>query len=327
MTGESQSFGLGSNDIYFVKTDALGNKLWSKVYGGPDFEKGLWTKEVAGAYFIAGYTQGFVPGNTDAKAFLMKTDTSGNVLWFKIYEEMTSGPSDVFPTPDGGFLLIGGAYNIPVTFGTFDMYMVKTDASGNVEWSRNYGGSDTESGTSVRSAPDGFLLAGTTYSFSSGLYSQAYLVKTDTAALSGCNDVTYTTTVHDTMPITITPQDSVSSGFSAFTPLSSATMPVLTRTVLCYSPVITQVDAMAEEEYSLSIFPNPATNELVVWSSEFGDGAQLAIYNVLGEKVYEERLTSDLGPRTISVADFPSGIYFVRVKTEKGITTAKFVKE
>src|SRR6185369_9300460 len=88
VTGESQSFGLGSNDIYLVKTDSVGNKVWSKVYGSSEFEKGLWVREIKGHYYVAGYTQGFVPFNTDAKAFLMKTDLLGDEIWFKIYEEM-----------------------------------------------------------------------------------------------------------------------------------------------------------------------------------------------------------------------------------------------
>ncbi|HLG33522.1 MAG TPA: T9SS type A sorting domain-containing protein [Bacteroidia bacterium] len=325
MTGESQSFLLGSNDIYFVKTDNFGNRIWFKVYGGPDFEKGLWTKEVNGSYFIAGYTQGFVTGNSDAKTFLMKTDTSGNILWFKIYAEMGT-PGDVYPTADGGFLLIGGSYNIPVSFGTWDMYLIKVDSAGSVQWSRNYGGSNTESGTSLRVVPDGFLFGGTTYSFSAGAYPQIYLVKTDTAAVSGCNEVSHTATVYNVMPTTITPQDSVSSGFTSFTPTYTTVLPTLLRTVLCYAPIITETSPMTAEDNSLYIFPNPATNQLAICNGQYAIES-VEIYNVLGEKVWSNAEIFQSNVETINVSALSSGIYFVKVRGEKGGRVAKFVKQ
>lgn len=62
----------------------------------------------------------------------------------------------------------------------------------------------------------------------------------------------------------------------------------------------------------ISISPNPATSELKIQNAELKI-KEIEIYSVVGEKVYQERLTSDIGHRTISVADFPSGMYFVKV--------------
>ena len=76
----------------------------------------------------------------------------------------------------------------------------------------------------------------------------------------------------------------------------------------------------------LSLSPNPATNQLTIDNGKLII-ERIEIYNVLGEKVFEKRLSSDIGRPTISVADFPSGIYFVKVKGEKEERVAKFVKQ
>jgi hypothetical protein len=84
------------------------------------------------------------------------------------------------------------------------------------------------------------------------------------------------------------------------------------------------------EEYtsknSVYLFPNPATSELTIENEKLKIEV-IEILNVPGEKVFEKHLTSNVQRLTINVADFPSGIYFVKVKTEQGISMAKFVKE
>jgi hypothetical protein len=89
----------------------------------------------------------------------------------------------------------------------------------------------------------------------------------------------------------------------------------------------TGVNEIAGDNSSILLYPNPVMNELVVGSSEFGDKIELTIFSAVGKKVYKEHRTSDIGHRTISVADLPSGIYFVKVKGEKEERMGKFVKE
>jgi Concanavalin A-like lectin/glucanases superfamily/Secretion system C-terminal sorting domain len=77
----------------------------------------------------------------------------------------------------------------------------------------------------------------------------------------------------------------------------------------------------------ISLFPNPATNELRIENAELKI-KEIEIYSVLGEKVFfRQPETSNTKLVTVNVSQLPSGIYFVRVKTDKEISTAKFVKE
>jgi hypothetical protein len=70
------------------------------------------------------------------------------------------------------------------------------------------------------------------------------------------------------------------------------------------------------EENSVQIFPNVAANEFTIYDVP-GTISKIEMYNALGRKVFEKHLTSDFGHQTISVADFPAGIYFIRVSSSK----------
>lgn len=76
-----------------------------------------------------------------------------------------------------------------------------------------------------------------------------------------------------------------------------------------------------------SYSPNPTTNELVVSSLDFGDKSEIEIYNVLGEKVLTQQQTTNVKQQIVDVSQLPSGIYFISVKTSRGTSSAKFVKE
>ena len=101
-----------------------------------------------------------------------------DILWMQIY----GGSSHDFggsaqQTPDGGFI-VGGATS---SFGPGPkaIYLVKTDAEGNLEWERTYGGSGFDEAGPIRQTSDGgYILGGNTDSFGAGGLDM-YLVKTD----------------------------------------------------------------------------------------------------------------------------------------------------
>ena len=76
----------------------------------------------------------------------------------------------------------------------------------------------------------------------------------------------------------------------------------------------------------VKISPNPAANEIRIQNVEFKIKS-IEIYDVMGKKVFEKHLSSDIGYPTISIADFQPGIYFLLTKTEKGILKEKLIKE
>ncbi|MFC1949714.1 PKD domain-containing protein [Chloroflexota bacterium] len=175
--GTTVPTGVGQEDIYLVKTDASGNIEWEKLYGGSGYDEAFDIRQTTdGGYIFTGYTDSNTAGWEDV--YLVKIDVLGNIEW-----EKTIGGSEydyayaVEQTMDGGYIMAGETMSYGA--GSFDFYLVKTDASGNTEWDTTYGGSDYEFATSLQHTTDGgYIVAGITLSYGAGS-GDVYMVKTD----------------------------------------------------------------------------------------------------------------------------------------------------
>ena len=169
VAGRTWSFGNGSQ-VYLIKTNASGDTLWTRNYGGVDYDEGRSVQQTTdGGYIVAGYTY--------SQVYLIKTNASGDTLWTRNYGEAgyyDEGRS-VQQTTDGGYVVAGRT----TSFGNYyQVYLIKTNAFGDTLWTRTYGGVDYEEGSSVQQTTDGgYIVAG--YSYSPGNGSQIYLVKTN----------------------------------------------------------------------------------------------------------------------------------------------------
>jgi len=176
IAGETASFGAGSYDIYLVKTDANGDTLWIRTYGGSGSDEARSVQQTTdGGYIIAGSTTSFGAGRSDV--YLVKTDANGNTLWTRAYGGSNYDEAMfVQETTDGGYIIAGSTRSFGA--GGWDVYLLKTDANGDTLWTRTYGGSDYDDGWSGQQTADGgYIIAGATESFGAG--GDVYLVKTD----------------------------------------------------------------------------------------------------------------------------------------------------
>ena len=175
LLGSTYSYGSGDYDIYLVKVDSTGTKIWTRTYGGSGTDYGCdITPTSDGGFIIVGSTTSYGAGGHDL--YLIKIDDVGTVVWSKTY----GGTADdrgasVRMSADSGFIVCGTT----ASFGTgTDIYLIKTDSLGDSTWTRTYGGSGGESGSAVRVAIDsGYILLGSTGSYGAG-YSSFYLVRT-----------------------------------------------------------------------------------------------------------------------------------------------------
>jgi hypothetical protein len=177
LAGTTWSYGAGSADSWLVKTNSAGNEEWNRTFGGSYKDYPLSVQQTTdGGYILAGVTCSYGAGSADF--WLVKTNSAGNEEWRR-----TFGGSDydiahsVQQTTDGGYILVGVTSSYGA--GSADSWLVKTNSAGNEEWSRTFGGSDSDYARSVQQTTDGgYILAGKTYSYGAGS-ADSWLVKTN----------------------------------------------------------------------------------------------------------------------------------------------------
>jgi predicted secreted protein len=167
LAGETRSFGNGQNDAWLIKTDRNGNAQWNKTYGGPMEDVASMVIQTSDeGYALAGETRSFGVGDYDF--WLVKTDRNGVAQWNKTY----GGPSMEFgsaivQTVDGGYAIMGDTYSFGA--GGCDLWLVKTDLAGNMQWNATYGGASEDHGESlIQTCDGGYALVGWTSSFGAG---------------------------------------------------------------------------------------------------------------------------------------------------------------
>jgi hypothetical protein len=154
-----------TSDYWIVKLDTAGSIEWEKSLGGSGGDEATSVSQTAdGGYIVAGTTNsddGDVSGNSDISDYwVVRLDQSGNIIWEKCLGTVfTDYATSVQQTADGGFIVTGSAHYD----GSFssDYWIVKLDDSGNVEWQKSLGGSDTDAASSIQQTTDnGYIVAG-----------------------------------------------------------------------------------------------------------------------------------------------------------------------
>jgi hypothetical protein len=169
VAGLTGSFGAGGYDLWVLRLDGWGNVVWQKTYGGTN---GDWANAIAptsdGGYVVAGATRSFGAGY--ANFWVLKLDGWGNVVWQKTYGG--TGWDEAFaivPTSDGGYVVAGSTSSFGA--GGSDVWVLKLDGQGNVQWQKSYGGAWLDGARAIVPTSDGgYVVAGWTNSFGAGGY-------------------------------------------------------------------------------------------------------------------------------------------------------------
>ncbi|HXC04301.1 MAG TPA: hypothetical protein VNZ86_06075, partial [Bacteroidia bacterium] len=159
LTGYSKSWGAGKLDAFLIKTDAAGDTLWTKTYGGPGDDFGNRVQQTSdGGFIVAGYTLSYRTVSDSGSAFLLRTDATGNLLWSRAFGG-SAGITDAYDikqTPDKGFVITGYTNDFGEKNG--DAYLCKTDSMGQIQFLKTYGGSSVDWGSRILLLPGGYLI-------------------------------------------------------------------------------------------------------------------------------------------------------------------------
>ena len=160
--------------VLLLKTDSKGIEQWNRTFGGPDFNRFYSVQNTLdGGYILAGKKGRWAES---ADAWLLKTDANGNEQWNKTFGlDGLDRVNSVVQTSDGGYVMAGQIdtarnpdFKGQIFYEDYDAWIFKTDASGNLEWSKTVGGLKRDEARFVQETKDGgYVIAGTTESYGS----------------------------------------------------------------------------------------------------------------------------------------------------------------
>ena len=179
LAGMTGSFPVKENRFYLVKTNAVGDTIWTKTYRSGEgidvgnLECGMFctvrsvqqTRD--GGYIMAGH---FSTNKEDDDTYIMKTDSAGSIQWTRSHHVRGLDQcQEVQQTDDGGYIVAVSAHPMGVSDG--DFYLVRLDGDGKPQWKRAYDNNGYEFIYSVQQISDGgFIMAGSTQPFSSNVF-------------------------------------------------------------------------------------------------------------------------------------------------------------
>jgi len=168
ITGKTSSAG-DDYDIFIEKITPGGTSMWLTWFGTNHEDEGTSIKEVPDGYVVTGlYT---------TRPILVKRGFNGAPVWEKYLADPTihfAEGFDLETLSDGSFIICGGIRET-VTANS-DVFVVKTDRNGNIQWSKTIGGVEHDGGYSIEALDDTYIIAGATLSFGAGSY-DGYLIK------------------------------------------------------------------------------------------------------------------------------------------------------
>jgi hypothetical protein len=171
LTGFTESFGIANRDLWIVKTDSLGDSLWSHTYGDSGMDWGSSASQSAdGGFMIVGTR---APMFSPSDIWMIKTNSGGDTLWTKTFgsQQYADFCHRIIETSDGNYLLSGNIAGM--------MSLIKTDPNGNEIWQRSFvSATQFTTAESVIETQDGGYVAAGRNLAALGQYSAIWIIKT-----------------------------------------------------------------------------------------------------------------------------------------------------
>ncbi|MDD5531028.1 MAG: T9SS type A sorting domain-containing protein [bacterium] len=332
IVGETSSFGAGIplySNVYIVRTNLLGDTLWTKIYGGIYNDYGCSIQQTRDkGFIIVGET--FPLGTNDGDIYLIRIDSLGDTLWTKTFGGTSFDESHaVQQTMDGGFIVAGTTLSFgPGAPNYCDVYLIRTDSLGDTLWIKNFGGTKGDMGESVLQTPDsGFIIAGATTSFGVGTstHSNIYLIKTNSSG-----DTLWTKSFGgDTTEFTSSIQQTFDGGFiiAGWTTSFGEGGDDIYLVRLGKETGIEETSNLKTQNAKLEISQNPFIKSTIIkYQIPAISKVSLAIYDITGSCVktlINEEKEAGSYSINLDAKELKTGVYFVKLTADTSKTTRK----
>jgi hypothetical protein len=302
------------SDAFLIKLSPSGTVSWSKKY------KATSTSYNYGYDFV-NLADGYL---CNINSGLMKADFEGNVSWFKSYEQFYGNNCTNCPVPklrncsDSTYLLLR------TDPWRTESSMLKTDPNGNILWVDNLFLSASDV---IESNQKELLIVGNGPIMGlkgPGVFSpQIGLIQTNSDGIGlECSWPRFYTPLADTIIASVITFSEISGGtVKTISPI------VASINILEYNGCVDYTGGIGELDKTkrIKVFPNPA-KETVVIDSEIGyKDAILMVYNASMQLIHQQSIKEK--QTVLDISKFSSGLYFVKIKSDKTVGYSKFVKD
>lgn len=331
-------------NIWMTKVNAgLTNILWQKFYGGTKIDTPSKIKQTDdGGYILIGYSASNdvdVSGNYgEYDIWVIKTNDFGDIEWEQNYggSDFDYG-MDILTTADGGYLFIASTasndFDISANYGEQDIWTVKINELGDIEWEQNYGGSNVDQCSSILQTPSGgYIISGLTNSSDgdvSGSISgiDFWVFETDSQGnmlwqkpMGGtADDISYSSTFNAEGSIVLAGQTSSNN-----VDVTGNHGAIDMWTVTLQNSLGISESTLAE----VSLYPNPVKNELFINLKSINP-VQIELFSLSGQSIPIDKNMQVLHEETIykiNMSNLIDGVYLLKVMSEKTLKTFKIIK-
>ena len=328
-------------DYWIVKLTSAGTITWQKSLGGDEWDKASSIQQTSdGGYIVAGdsfSTNGNVTGNHGLTDYwIVKLTSTGTIVWQKsfggLYGEYARS---IQQTADGGYIVSGSGDSLDGdvigNHGLSDYWIVKISSTGLLEWQKSLGGSKYDICYSIQQTNDG-----------------GYIVAGDSASTNG--DVTGNNGNNDYWIVKLTSTGSIAwqkslggSSYDLGRSIKQTTDGGYIVAGYSYSNdgdvtgnhglidywIVKLSSFLGVNSFinnsTLTLFPNPANDDISVKLDYFTPSQEITITDVLGKTIYNQKLEGLT--TTINTSSYEKGIYLFNLINGTEIITKKFIKE
>ena len=169
VAGMTESFGAGSADFLVLKLTSTGTLSWARTYGGTGYDRTeSMIQTIDGGYAVAGMTASYGAGSYDF--LVLKLNPDGSQAWARTFGGAGEDQAySIVQTADTGFAVAGYADISGV--GNYEFTVLKLNSTGNMQWTRLFGGAnDDRTHSIINTQGGGLAVAGYTNTFGAGSY-------------------------------------------------------------------------------------------------------------------------------------------------------------
>jgi len=156
-------------DIYLMKIDSEGERLWNRTYGGDRFDWGCKTiRCTTGGYIIAGATTSWHLEGQDPRfthTYVLRIREDGRKIWETTYGGVCDSKAQDVVETEPGIYVLAGSRSQDVDWGSRDVYVLKIQEEGELVWERTYGGDGEDWANALATSPRGIIITGQSHSY------------------------------------------------------------------------------------------------------------------------------------------------------------------